>query len=390
MTTLSLAMIAKDEIEGIAAVVADAANFCDEMIVVDTGSSDGTDQAAEAAGARVERFTWIDDFAAARNYSFDCCTGDWVIWLDADDRVVPEVQKGIVALKAELEDRQDLDAVMLEYWYHFRPNDPSLCTFSFGRERLIRREAGLRWIGRVHEVMAVPGGRIMSRRDLHVDHRPAATKRARVGDRNLRILEKAYGDGDRSPRTLFYYGNELRDNGRLQEAMAAYEEYLPVSNLYWERYWALLNLARCARRLGDEDACVKYLLQALAQDSSRAEAFIELGVHHYQRKQWRRALTYFSAAASARKPPDGFVTDDHYSWMPWDYLAVCLARVGRRQEALEAAVKALPGNPERQRIQENLTWLAEQLDSSNRSAPPGAPEVPTAPGGPSGPASRAD
>lgn len=377
--SLSLAVIARNEIEGIAPLLGDAAAFCDELVVVDTGSTDGTDEAAAQAGARVERFEWIDDFAAARNYSFDCCTGDWVIWLDADDRVIPEVQSGINQLKAELSTpaRRDVDAVMLEYWYHFRANDPSSCTFSFGRERIIRRSAGLRWAGRVHEVISVPSGRIHFRRDLHVDHRPAAAKRARVGDRNLRILERAYAEGDRSPRTLFYYGNELRDNNRLQEAMAVYEEYLPVSNLYWEKYWALVNLARCARRLEDEDAAMDYLTQALRQDSSRAEAYNELGIHHYRRKQWRRAIPYFSAAASARRPPDGFVTDDHYTWMPWDYLSVCLAHVGRTQEALDATVKALIGNPDRPRVMGNITWLTDQLESTASNpafaSPPPAP-----------------
>jgi glycosyltransferase involved in cell wall biosynthesis len=196
-------MIVKDEEESLAGVLADAATFCDELVVVDTGSTDASRSIAESAGARVLDFAWIDDFAAARNYAFDACASDWIIWLDADDRVRPVVQDAMRRAKDEVLG-DEVDAVFTPYRHHFAPGT-DICTYSFNRERLIRRGAALRWEGAVHEVISAPYGRHTFREDLYIERRPSQAKRARVGDRNLRILQRVYADGDRTPRTLFYY-----------------------------------------------------------------------------------------------------------------------------------------------------------------------------------------
>lgn len=84
---LSLCMIVKDESENIEACLRSIAPVLDEIIVVDTGSTDNTKEIAEKMGAKVFDFPWRDDFAAARNESIRHATGDYIIWLDADDRI---------------------------------------------------------------------------------------------------------------------------------------------------------------------------------------------------------------------------------------------------------------------------------------------------------------
>lgn len=361
---LSLAMIVRDEAESIAAVLGDASTFCDELVVLDTGSVDGTAELAKKAGATVHHFEWIDDFAAARNHAFDLCTGEWIVWLDADDRVTPAGQDGFRRMKDTLDASGDLDLVFLPYLYHFREDNPSICTFSFHRERVVRRSAKLRWEGAVHEAITPTVGRYERRDEPWIEHRPSKAKRARVGDRNLRILEKVVIAGDRRPRTLFYFANELKDNARYEEAIAAYEEYLPKSSLPWERYTAQIYIASCAKSLGDEPRMITALFDALVEDSSRAEAFNELGVYHYQRGEWARAIPWLRAALGARRPENAsFVVDEHYTWIPWDYVSVCHAQLGELDAAIEASLQALPLDPDRARIIKNLHWIVDQLPS---------------------------
>src|SRR5262249_30962404 len=85
MPRVSLCMIVRDEEANLPRCLRSAADLVDEMVVVDTGSADGTREFARRLGARVVDFAWVDSFAAARNASLDHATGEWIFWLDADE-----------------------------------------------------------------------------------------------------------------------------------------------------------------------------------------------------------------------------------------------------------------------------------------------------------------
>jgi hypothetical protein len=88
--TLSVCILARNEADNLPDAIASVADVADEIVVTDTGSTDATIDVAEAAGARVERFAWRDDFSAARNVNLARSTCDWALILDADERLVPE------------------------------------------------------------------------------------------------------------------------------------------------------------------------------------------------------------------------------------------------------------------------------------------------------------
>ena len=100
--TLTLAMIVKDEEEHLANCLRSVHGVANEIIVVDTGSTDDTVTIAIDAGARVLFFEWSDDFSAARNVSLRYASGDWILWLDADEELTPE---SVEPLKALLRDQ---------------------------------------------------------------------------------------------------------------------------------------------------------------------------------------------------------------------------------------------------------------------------------------------
>src|SRR5262245_2499464 len=83
MPTLSLCLIVKNGGAALASALSSAKPFMDEMVVVDTGSTDDSRQTATSLGAKVSEFPWCDDFSAARNCSLAHATGDWIFWMDA-------------------------------------------------------------------------------------------------------------------------------------------------------------------------------------------------------------------------------------------------------------------------------------------------------------------
>ena len=88
--TLSLCMIVKDEERTLERCLNSVKSFINEIIIVDTGSKDKTKEIAKAFNAKIYDFKWINDFAAARNFSFRKATSDYILWLDGDDFINSE------------------------------------------------------------------------------------------------------------------------------------------------------------------------------------------------------------------------------------------------------------------------------------------------------------
>lgn len=95
--SLSLCMIVRNEAENLAACLDTVVDFVDQIVILDTGSTDNTCEIAHQYGAQVEHFIWCDDFSAARNAALKFVTGDWVLALDADERLTSEIKPDITA-----------------------------------------------------------------------------------------------------------------------------------------------------------------------------------------------------------------------------------------------------------------------------------------------------
>jgi len=230
---ISLCMIVRDEQDMLPDCLASVAGAVDEIIVVDTGSVDGTVDIAEAAGARVVHFTWCDDFAAARNAALPEVRGQWVLMLDADERLAPGAGS---ALRAAAE-KGDLDCGMLPLYDADRLDASPAEVLSGGARtpppvllpRMFRRTEDLCWQGMVHEApiewMKVPG-RVFTEVDAAIIHF-GNVETYRVdkdkGQRNLRLLEQQCEREPNNPTARGYLASELVSAGDVQRATAEVE-----------------------------------------------------------------------------------------------------------------------------------------------------------------------
>ena len=141
---LSLSMIVRDEAGQIEDCLRSVQGFADELVVVDTGSKDNTVALAQAAGARVEAIEWPGDFAPARNQALEMVQGDWVLVLDADERLKPEAWKPLRALMAQP------DVLVINLLRHERGAIQSPYS---NVSRLFRRHPRIRWSRAYHSMI---------------------------------------------------------------------------------------------------------------------------------------------------------------------------------------------------------------------------------------------
>lgn len=328
MITVSLCMIVKNEEGVLARCLASVASLVDEIILVDTGSEDRTEEIAHEFTDQVLHFPWVDDFSAARNYAFNQATMDYILWLDADDLLLEEDQKAFARLKESLDPQVDM--VMIPY--HLAFDQEGKPTFTNYRERLVRRGAGFRWLGPVHEVIP-PSGKIHYAKDLAVTHRKMGPGSP---GRNLRIMETYMEKGGvLDARQRFYFARELSDNGEHQRAAEAYESYLQGEGWLENKIEACRGLAFCLSHLGREEEALLALLKSFAFDVPRAELCCDLGFHFFKTGSYPQAIYWYQRAREADFQPErgGFCLPDCYGYLPCIQLCVIYDRLGMTKEA---------------------------------------------------------
>lgn len=205
--TFGLSMIVRNEAHNLGRLLPVATKIFDQIVIVDTGSDDGTYEYIRDNFPTVilEKFVWVDDFSAARNYSLSLVSTDVWMWLDADDIIEVTSAKGWKKLAQDME----VNHYTLPYWYAV--DDAGRPVSVQYRERIMRNPRAWVWKEPVHEVCCFVDhtveccGQIIS--DFPVIHKPQA-RRVSQANRNWGILHQSLEKGDRSVRTLFYI---LRD-----------------------------------------------------------------------------------------------------------------------------------------------------------------------------------
>ena len=218
MSTISTCIIVKNEINNIPGLVDDLRKFSDEIIIVDTGSDDGTLewlQENQDDVLKLEHFEWINHFAKARNYSFSKATKDWIFWCDADDRISETLINDLCNIKDDLNNMK-FNAYYINYDFGNKSIIP--------RIRLIKRSSKPYWTGACHEYV-LPQEECISSYDAF-DQENSLILHQRIHghpERNLPIfintIIRAARLEDVSTRDLFYFANELRDNGFLDKSV---------------------------------------------------------------------------------------------------------------------------------------------------------------------------
>lgn len=253
---LSAVMIVRDEARCLARCLGSIEDLVDEIVVVDTGSTDDTVAIAERFGAIVAHRRWDDDFSAPRNLSLDIATGDWVLYIDADEHVVSGDRTLLEAAR-----RAQPDALALRLLLRSnRGHTP------YRELRLWQHRSDIRFRGRIHEQVVVDidrlveaGGGVVGAVDLLVEHDGYEGDQAAKNRRNLPILlQELAGDPERVFLWL-HLGTIRADSGDLDGALEAWGRGAAAS----ARLGSKATISVCHQRL-------------IAAAAARGEPFADL------------------------------------------------------------------------------------------------------------------
>lgn len=231
MTRLSACMIVKNEATLLPRCLESIRSCTDEIIVVDTGSDDDTVEIARRYGAQVHHFAWVDDFSAARNESLRHASGDWILYIDADETV----DAANAARIREVISRGDIMGVTVRQCI---PQQSGNIVTAYYSEycRLFRRHPAIRFEGTIHEQILPAierlGGKIL-RTDIVIHHSAyAATeeKKRRRAERNLRYLLAEQRRSPDDPFVCFNLGMTYREMKQPDMALHAFHRALSKNN----------------------------------------------------------------------------------------------------------------------------------------------------------------
>ncbi|MBR5288546.1 MAG: glycosyltransferase family 2 protein [Clostridia bacterium] len=369
---ISLCMIVRNEAQHLARCLDSVRDAVDEIIILDTGSTDETMEIARRYTEQVFTYPWQDDFAAARNMAFSYASKPYLMWMDADDVMEKSEREKLIELRPAL--NGSIDAVMMPYVCDVRADGTPAMVFD--RERIVRRAAGFRFEGAVHEAMSV-SGRII-REDIAIRHMGRHSERS--NRRNLAIYERLIARGAAmAARDWHYYARELMTAGREQEAEAVFERVIHEDCWTVIRMDAMIKRAQCLLKLDRIGEARAQLLCALASDAPSAELLCAMGACEMQAGRDAAAAFWYRAARLAEKPKDSgaFVYADCYDYIPSMQLCVLLDRMGRTQEAAMENERALIAHPNDAAAMRNRAYFAGKKggESSGESLEPDPTEA---------------
>jgi glycosyltransferase involved in cell wall biosynthesis len=354
--TVSLAMIVRNEVTTLPGLLDSVAGCVDEIVIVDTGSSDGTPDLARRYTDTVVTIPWPDDFSAARQEAFDRATGDWVCWLDADDVVRgAEHIRGLTAQAAP-----DVHGFYWRYVYGRDASGRSTC--EFWRERCVRNDGSFRWQGRVHETLWSSGpGRLVRSDAVVVEHHSPPDRAEAKSRRNLALLEREVRDSEGRPsaRLLFYLGREHDGLGDIDAALSAFERCAAASTWDEERYVTQLHLSDLHRRAGRFDAAIDADLRSLTICPHWPNAYFSLAETYYFLADWHKVIHWTDLGRAMPEPDTLQIMDPtayRYRWLI--YYTNALYHVGSVDDARAWTARALQQVPDDSQHLANLRFFA--------------------------------
>lgn len=367
---VSLCMIVKNEEKWLPGCLRSVQGAADEIIVVDTGSTDGTVKVAESFGAKVCGFRWNDSFSEARNFSLSRATEDWILVMDADDVFEREdLQKLLFITRGG-----EADAYCGRTFCYSGKTPESGGVLLNMNVRLFRNHRGFCYRGRIHEqLVRMENGRAVPFRMVATDIRfhhygylssciEAKGKHAR----NIALIGKELEEHPGDPFMLFNLGNEYFAMKEIEKAFGLYRKSLEKTD-FSQGYAPvlLMRIVMCCDLLHRDGELFRFVKLGLRRYPRMTDfEFLRGNALLRQKKTAAAVRSYLRCVRMGEPPVDSNSVLGVGTFRPELALAGAYERLGENDKALRHCLKALGYNP---KLSEAAGKAADLLIKKGRS-----------------------
>jgi glycosyltransferase involved in cell wall biosynthesis len=317
MITISLCMIVKNEASRLSNCLETIKDIVDEIIIVDTGSTDDTVEIAKKYTDKIFYFEWVNDFSKARNYSFSLATKDYIMWLDADDILLEENRQKLIKLKESIDKK--VNCVKMVYDYSFDENGKITCQFSVNK--LVKNNMGFYWDSAIHETLNAWGKIIES--DIHITH----TRTHYDAQRNVDTLRRKMQEGSSlSTRETLLYGQELYFSANYDDAIRVLEDVFRRNDLdlNTKRYYFNI-IAICYEAKNDFKNALSYYIDSLKDIVPEVNTIYKLARLYHSNKKYDEAIFWYKVLVEIDFSDfeNHEIDKDYITFFPYIQLSMC-------------------------------------------------------------------
>lgn len=312
-------LIVRDAVNALPIAVKSIRDIVDELVIVDTGSVDGTQEIAKKLADIYDEHPWQDDFSEARNYALSKVSEDvdWILSLDADEQLAPQ---SAAIVRQLLEPQPEQVKLLMCYMKMFEGGQ---LIQQFLGEKIYRR--GAQYRGGMHNWVDIGEEHRACADQIEFWHDRSALSdevRSRRNQQRLLMAEKhLLPEAERNPkarRSLFYLAGTYRDAGLPEKALPWFDKYLENSDWKPERYQAAVLAAHCAIHLSDYARAKRYLALSDLDNWQRNEHWMLRGQLAMLDGDLKQAAHYYNIAKEMPMPLDPFFVEvPNYTWSPW-------------------------------------------------------------------------
>ena len=347
----------------------DSMSEADQVVVLDTGSSDDTAERLRARGAQVTVETispWRFDVARNRSLALVPEDADVCVCTDLDEVFHPGWR---AALEAAW--KPGTSQAFYRYTWSFSPSGAEGVVFWI---RKIHARHGFQWTHPVHEVLTWVGegqpGPEITLEGVQLDHHPDASKSR---GQYLPLLELSVKEDPDDDRNMHYLGREYMYKGRWDDCIQTLKRHLSMPSATWadERAASMRYIARSYGKKGERQLARNWYLQAIVQAPHLREPYVDLAVLLYDDQEWDGVLYFTKCALDITQRPRTYICEaTAWGSLPHDLRSYALFRVGRVAEAAAEAEAAAALEPEDARLAGNARLLRSMAQQSGKPQSP--------------------